>query len=330
MTKITFTIPGYKYPIILSSESNFIPKSLDKSAIELDPSTTKYIEGLESIRNDIMNITKSINTYSMESGNFGENAKKILAWIIEKIKALIKFITDFFEKVKMYLRHQKHQHALSEKDAAISKLKMLINKQPDIAIVDLIISDKYVLSAYMSAKQWNSLPSESFRQPYENFIRETKLFISRFRLDNANEYNDNYSQFVTRIDKTLNDIKTKNKEFLDKMKTESKNREMAVDILKYYDSILSASQSVQTYLEGLRLLTIAINRIIGQIHDSEIKKITSQIHDFEIREEATQHVDDNIRILQYFLVAISNITNGLLSLYITQSIPLLDTLINRL
>jgi hypothetical protein len=151
---ITVQLPGFDKPIIIENENMVSQKSLSsKMAWDWGSVLDRYLKGIESIcdkfSDDRLNSALSLST----EATVGENIKKAIDWVIEKLKMLAKLIRDFFKKVKEYLSGGKHDKAISENERAVNVLTKLGKSQPGHEIFKKLIT-KNLIFVYSNAKLW--------------------------------------------------------------------------------------------------------------------------------------------------------------------------------
>jgi DNA-binding ferritin-like protein len=236
---------GMKIPLTASVE--------DKKSIAWGwgPTRNRYLKGIESLCGELSDQGNIASTMSVEGSGIGDNVKKIIAWIAEKMKLLAKIIKDFFEKVKNYITGTAHKKIYALKNKALEKLKAILNSSdPDNDTVKSLMQLR-LMEAYYSAQQFLSLHSKK-----ESIIEKA------------------------------DEIKEKSRALAEKAATDVKS---AFEVLRNYDIILSASELIQNLIAGFQKNINEINTRIRTIGSSVGEAASEQV--FELRNKTKALAD---------------------------------------
>jgi tetratricopeptide (TPR) repeat protein len=311
--KITVQLPGFDKPIIIENGNMVSQESFsNKMAWGWGSVLDRYLKGIESIcaelGSDRLKSTLSMST----EANVGENIKKAIDWIIEKLKMLAKLIRDFFKKVGEYLSGGKHAKALKMKDEAVKRLEKLASSQPNHEVFKRITSRGF-LFAYNNARMFESANGKF---GFKNALKALSPFIKEFNINNVtNDTEHDFDRCAKSIIDGLDKVKKESGKFAetnDQGDTDNySNHALAIEMVKNYDLFLRANDSIQFYMSDFQ-------KSIDRISASKLYNKTV----------VDQDDIDKIHLLQRQVSLLSNVINGLMSLGITQSIPSFDKIID--
>jgi hypothetical protein len=236
-------------------------------------SLNKCLKGIESLCNEIINNEDLNAVMSTEGINAGETAKKVITWIVEKLKALANIIKEFFEKVKTYINNEQHKELSSDKsiNLALENLKYVILNYVDSTIVDSLVQDR-VLMAYHNARHFSHLFSRSdFSTSYNNFMNGVEKIIST-NYDTTSTIENTYNDYKKSVIDKIEEVKELTKGFVEKDNNIRKNMKFAGDshpaiqVLKQYKTILYVQHLIQDkFIMELNEAIVRQNKILQSI-----------------------------------------------------------------
>jgi hypothetical protein len=288
--------------------------------ILLSAELSNCLKMTNAICNDL---AKNKNYISFSTENAAGNIKKVISWIIERIKALAKIISEFFEKVKSYLNGRKHAFALQIKDEAMKKIGGL-SEQPDHQIIRSLTDEK-IIASYVKARLWRLSYKQPFQNIYKKAIREISQIKNTFKNLNrndiaalANNDNDNDKDELIRI---FDSLASATEEKLNKytaVVANGKNRySVAIEVLKNYNIILEANDSIQEYVSELKSATDSLNSM-ADILNKKTAEATFEETDYNAF----------VKLLREKVGFVSILLNKLLALNIAQSVLAIDKIID--
>jgi hypothetical protein len=312
-------ITGYPFPVIISSE--FKKSSGSTEALPISnsiawgwgPKLNRYLKGIESLCNEISNI-RNINTaLSTEGSNAGEAVKKIINWIVEKLKMLANIIKQFFIKVNEFINKNKASKYFTPDNLHVAELKLLniIDTYHDNGAVNMLITKNLLFACYNAEKVYASIPMREFNSCYGDLVTDIKNKV--YRRDKSEELITRYDKYRKSIRTGLNNLKEDSLEQIEKVKKfiDYKNeKHPAVFVLHHYHSLIMANDFIKEHMDTLNTLIAIINSDIKEIENNKPSMMRNESLGTE-----------DIQVLQTQVSLMSDIISGLLSLQITQAIP---------
>jgi predicted RNA binding protein with dsRBD fold (UPF0201 family) len=268
----------------------------------------RYLKGIESLCGELSDQGNIASTMSVEGSGIGDNVKKIIAWIAEKLKILAGMIKNFFEKVRIYLSGEKHNRILLFKDEAATKLKTLLDKKNNHDIVNSLKSKK-LLAAYLNAKDFlAAASSSSFDKMFKEMITEFNRKVTP-RSDNVVQEEDvkaRFKDYQDAIGAPLIKMEGKNIDLINRGFSPS-----IIDLINNYDIFLKANTFIEKYMYELNQVITYINKLISSLGNKSLSE--------------SDHSNMNeLSIYKSQVNLLSGIVSDLLQLNIIQAIPTID------
>jgi hypothetical protein len=306
-------------------------KSLNNNSIAWGwgQAINEHIKGIESICNEIIN-NKDLNAIMSTEGSGAIDAiKKVISWIIEKLKSLLNIIREFFGRIKKYMDDEKHRKLSSTEsiNLALEELKHVISSFIESDLVNSLTQDR-VLMAYYNARQFSKLFSQSsFEKSFDDFMVEIKNIVSNnYNAGTSEDISSKYDGFKEAIVDEIEKIKELSRDSVEKIQNDRKNTKYmgdshpAILVIKYYKVILFSEYLIRDkFITVLEKSIDRQNSILKEIERSMSSQTGENNKDF-----------GRVTAIKAQVSLMSSIINSLLGLNISQAAPTIDRAIAEL
>jgi hypothetical protein len=371
MSVITITFPGNKQSLVIDSESRKIISThvpqIKSIAWGWGTTLNRYLKGIEHLTNDV---AENSHKYSLENYDFSTEAngavadkvKKVIEWIVEKLKMLARLIAEFMGKVKTFLDNSKHKQAVklfkggdcTNKlqyyiDAKNGKIKLSktgpLPEMEEIERIINILGGDNVLSACDNTIQWlTGDKRKSFDKAFDEFIAKTKIglggiglgAVKKFDFESDKKTSSGRAYWENDVDKSISAHISYIKGYANTMEEALNSiKEVSTDSLKgrpivdknYSDSVaIWALKAYPAVLQASDQISGVLQRI-----SENIKSTNKKIDDVNKIIAQNQDTDYARTIDMKYVVALQEsvnvlnmLTGKLFGLHIIQAIPTFD------
>jgi hypothetical protein len=237
----------------------------------------------------------------------------------------MKFIADFFEKVKIYLNNEKHRKILQLTSESIKKLNWFLSRYGTIKIPqeasEIIdsISNNRIFNSYFCSEQWVTKYNayrNNFEKAYQNFIqgvRKTNGIVDIDTIPNSDiKIKELFAEERTELTEALENIRKISSSKIDQIDKTDTYKNILPNILKNYSYILTAAESIQKYISEINT------------ESKSLYKIANTLYGYMQRDGMDPKYMKYVFYLQEQINILTTVSTGLLSLNIIQAIPSID------